>query len=147
MNNQCPPVLYAIVTGSPAASEVGALTDFAQADGWDVRDRVPDGSPFIDADTLEAWTRHPVRTQYKMPGIPDRFPPADGMLVAPITQDSLAGWAAGISDTLSPGLLVVAVGQRIPVVAVPFANPARRSFPTISHTITDRSEGVSQPLG
>jgi flavoprotein len=33
--------------------------------------------------------------------------------------NSLAKWAAGISDTLSLGLLVEAVGKRQPVLAMP----------------------------
>ncbi|MET8429410.1 flavoprotein [Nocardia sp. NPDC004860] len=115
--------------------------DLAQADGWDVCVIAsPDGSRFIDADMLEAKTGHPVRSQYKEPGTPDLFPPADGMIVAPITSNSLAKWAAGISDTLPLGLLVEAVGKRMPVVAVPFANSALRSFPAISNAITNLSE-------
>ncbi|MGH3933820.1 MAG: flavoprotein [Pseudonocardiaceae bacterium] len=43
---------------------------------------------------------HTVRHQYKEPDAPNVLPPADAMVVAPITCNSLAKWAAGISDTL-----------------------------------------------
>ncbi|RJO78036.1 hypothetical protein D5S18_07195 [Nocardia panacis] len=48
---------------------------------------------------------------------------------APITSNSLAKWAAGISDTLPLGLLVEGVGLGLPVVAVPFVNRAMLAFP------------------
>lgn len=141
MNDQGSPVLYAIVTGASVARDVGKLVDLAQADGWDVCVIAsPDGRRFIDADALAAKTGHPVRSQYKEPGTPDALPPADGMIVAPITSNSLAKWAAGISDTLPLGLLVEAVGLRLPVVAVPFANRALISFPPVGEAIRNLSE-------
>lgn len=132
MNDHGQPVVYAIVTGSPAARDIGKLVDLAHGDGWDVCVIAsPDGYRFIDADTLAAKTGHTVRHQYKEPDAPDVLPPADAMVVAPITCNSLAKWAAGISDTLPLGLLVEAVGKRQPVVAMPFSNRAQISFPAI----------------
>lgn len=132
MNNHGQPVLYTIVTGSPAARDVGKLVDLAQTDGWDVCVIAsPNGYRFIDPNSLAAKTGHPVRHQYKDPDAPDVLPPADAIVAAPITCNSLAKWAAGISDTLPLGLLVEAVGKRQPVVAMPFSNRAQISFPAI----------------
>jgi phosphopantothenoylcysteine synthetase/decarboxylase len=132
MNDRSRPVLYAIVTGSPAARDIGKLVDLAHADEWDVCVIAsPHGYQFIDADALAAKTGYPVRHQYKQPDAPDVLPPADAMVVAPITCNSLAKWAAGISDTLPLGLLVEAVGKRQPVVAMPFSNRAQINFPAI----------------
>ncbi|MGH3931287.1 MAG: flavoprotein [Pseudonocardiaceae bacterium] len=137
MNDHGQPVLYAIVTGSPAARDIGRLVDLAQTDGWDVCVIAsPNGYRFIDPDSLTAKTGHPVRHQYKDPDAPDVLPPADAMVVAPITCNSLAKWVAGISDTLPLGLLVEAVGKRQPVVAVPFSNRAQISFPAIQDAMT-----------
>ncbi|WP_378731604.1 flavoprotein [Nocardia brasiliensis] len=136
MNDQGTPVVYLIVTGSSVARDVGKLVDLAQGDGWDVCVIAsPEGRRFIDADALAAKTGHPVRSQYKEPDAPDVLPPADGMIVAPITSNSLAKWAAGISDTLPLGLLVEAVGLRVPVVAVPFVNRALISFPPVAEAV------------
>ncbi|MGH3718681.1 MAG: flavoprotein [Pseudonocardiaceae bacterium] len=136
MNDHGQPVLYAIATGSPAARDIGKLVDLAHADGWDVCVIAsPHGYRFIDASTLAVKTGHPVRHQYKEPDAPDVLPPADAMVVAPITCNSLAKWAAGISDTLPLGLLVEAVGKHQPVVAMPFSNRAQISFPAIHDAV------------
>jgi phosphopantothenoylcysteine synthetase/decarboxylase len=140
MNAQGRPVLYAIVTGSPAARAACELVDLAQADGWDVcMIASPNGRLFIDVDAVEAKTGHPVRSQYKAPDAPDVLPPADAMIAAPVTCNSLAKWAAGISDTLPLGLLVEAVGKGMPVVAVPFSNCAQISFPAVQTAIRNLS--------
>lgn len=74
MNDQGEPVLYAIVTGSPAARDVGKLVALAQADGWDVCVVAsPDGRRFIDTEQLAAQTGHIVRSQYKEPGTGESY--------------------------------------------------------------------------
>lgn len=149
MNSNGQPVLYAIVTGSPAARDVGKLVELAQHDGWDVCVIAsPNGRRFIDSDTLSVTTGHTVRSDYKDPDAPDVLPPADAMIVAPITCNSLAKWAAGISDTLPLGLLVEAVGKHRPVVAMPFSNWAQISFPAVQDAIRRLSEwGVTVLVG
>lgn len=129
------------MTGARVAHDVGTLVDLAQGDGWDVCVVAsPQGRRFIDTDELAIRTGHPVRSEYKDPDAPDALPPADGMIVAPITSNSLAKWAAGISDTLPLGLLVEAVGLGLPVVAVPFTNRALISFPPVQDAVRKLSE-------
>lgn len=149
MNEHGQPVLYAIVTGSPAARDISKLVGLAQDDGWDVCVIAsPNGYRFINAGILTAKTGHTVRHQYKQPDAPDVLPPADAMVVAPITCNSLAKWAAGISDTLPLGLLVEAVGKSQPVVAMPFSNRAQISFPAIQQAMTTlRAWGVTILVG
>ncbi|MFC6091748.1 flavoprotein [Saccharothrix lopnurensis] len=149
MNDNGQPVLYAVVTGSPAARDVDKLVDLAQADGWDVCVIAsPDGLRFIDTDALAAKTGHTVRSRYKDPYAPDILPPADAMIAAPITCNSLAKWAAGISDTLPLGLLVEAVGKHQPVVAMPFSNRAQISFPAIQDAMRKLADwGVTVLVG
>lgn len=136
MDERGRPVLYAIATGSPAARDLGRLVALAQADGWAAcAITSPDGRRFVDAEALAAATGHPVRSSYKDPAEPDALPPADGMIAAPITCNSLAKWAAGISDTLPLGLLVEAVGRGLPVVAMPFSNHAQIAFPAVQEAM------------
>ncbi|WP_067465867.1 flavoprotein [Nocardia amamiensis] len=143
------PVLYALVTGSPAARDVGKLVALAQADGWEVCVIAsPSGTRFIDVDGLAAQTGHPVRSEYKEPGTPDVLPPPDGIIAAPVTGNSVAKWAAGISDTLPLGLLVEGLGKGLPIVAVPFSNRAQMSFPAIQDGMRKLSEwGVTVLTG
>ncbi|WP_019929069.1 flavoprotein [Nocardia sp. BMG111209] len=141
MNEHGIPVLYAIVTGASVARDIGKLVDLAQSDGWDVCViSSPAGRRFIDVDELVTRTGHPVRSQYKDPGTRDVLPPADGMIAAPLTSNSLAKWAVGISDTLPLGLLIEGIGLGIPVVAVPFVNRALMSFPPIGDAVGKLSQ-------
>ncbi|MGK8512613.1 flavoprotein [Nocardia asiatica] len=143
------PVLYALVTGSPAARDVGKLIALAQADGWVACVIAsPSGTRFIDADAVAAQTGYQVRSEYKQPGTPDVLPPADGIIAAPLTGNSIAKWAAGISDTLLLGLLVEGLGKGLPIVGVPYSNRAQISFPAIQDGMRKLSEwGVTIVIG
>jgi phosphopantothenoylcysteine synthetase/decarboxylase len=149
MNEAGQRVLYAIVCGAPPARDVGKLVDLAQADGWDVCViATPDGRNFIDVEALEAKTGHTVRSYYKQPDAADELPPADAMIVAPATCNTIAKWAAGISDTLPLGLVVEAVGKGLPVVAMPFSNHAQLNFPAVAEALGKLDQwGVSVLVG
>ncbi|GGN65778.1 hypothetical protein GCM10011610_00030 [Nocardia rhizosphaerihabitans] len=125
-------VLYAIVTGASPADTVGELVELARADGWDVCVVAsPNGARFLDIEALETQTGHPVRSEFKEPGTDDLLPPADAIIAAPLTTNSLAKWATGIGDTLPLALLVEAVGAGLPVVAIPHAKQEQMNFPAI----------------
>jgi Flavoprotein len=149
VNDNGQPVLYVIVCGAPPTREVDKLADLAQADGWDVCViSSPAGMRFVDVETLEAKTGHTVRFEYKQPGTPDVLPPADALIVAPATCNTMAKWAAGISDTLPLGILVEAYGKRLPVVCLPFSNGAQLSFPAVQDAMRKLSEwGVTMLTG
>lgn len=141
VNSAGQPVLYAITTGATPARNVGQLVAIAQQAGWDVCVICsPNGRAFIDCDALAGQTGHGVRSVYKNPAAPDELPPADGMIVAPATCNTLAKWAAGITDTLPLGFVVEAIGKRLPVVAVPFSNRAQISFPAVTQAMTRLEE-------
>lgn len=130
------PVLYAVVCASPAARDVGKLVDLAHGCGWDVAVvATPDAMNFIDVPRLVAMTGHPVRCRYKLPGEPDVLPPADAMIVAPATVNTVNKWAAGIADTLALGLLVEGIGRGLPIIAVPFTNAAMARHPAFDESV------------
>lgn len=145
MSTSTQPVLYVIACGAPAARDVGRLVDLAQRDGWDVCVvATPDGAKWVDAPAVAAQTGHPVRVHYKDPDAPDVLPPADAMAVAPATCNTVNKWAAGISDTLALGLLVEAVGRRLPLVAMPFTNWEQAAHPAFGRSVAElRSWGVT----
>jgi len=138
-------VLYAIVCGSPVSRRVGVLVELAQAEGWQVCViSTPDGRKFIDVPALAAQTGFPVRSFYKDPAEPDLLPPADALVVAPATVNTINKWAAGIADTLPLGLLVEGQGKGLPIVAMPFTNVAMGSHPAFIEAIARlRSWGIT----
>jgi hypothetical protein len=101
-----------------AAAALPDFVKFAQEMGWDVGViATPDGMKFLDAARLADMTGYPVRSQYKQPDEPDVLPPADALVVAPTSFNTINIWAHGISDTLALGLLNEATGLGLPIVA------------------------------
>jgi phosphopantothenoylcysteine synthetase/decarboxylase len=115
-----------------------AFVQEAQASGWEVCViATPSALKFMDLDHLARLTGHVVRYDYKQPDEPDVLPPADAMVVAPATFNTINKWATGISDTLALGLLNEAVGLGLPVVAVPFPNIALAQHPAFRRSMAE----------
>ncbi|MGH8886789.1 MAG: flavoprotein [Egibacteraceae bacterium] len=142
-------VLYAIACAAPPARDLVQLVDLAQARGFLVcAIATPMALRFVDVATLEARTGYPVRSDYKLPGTPDVLPPADAMIVAPATFNTINKWAAGISDTLALGLLCEALGLELPIVALPFLNAAQARHPAFEPSVAKlRNAGVTVIYG
>lgn len=120
-----PSVLYLVVCGAPAASGVADLVQLAQAAGWLVRViATPMGMRFIHADQLSALTGDRVRAEFRLPGEADELLPADAVVVAPATFNTINKWAGGITDTFAAGLLCELTGLGVPIVAVPLVKDA-----------------------
>jgi len=138
-------VLYVIVCGAPPARDAGELVRLAQRDGWDVCVLAsPSGRKFTDVAALERLTGHPVRSEYKNPGEPDVLPPPDAIIVAPATVNTINKWGAGICDTLPLGILVEAIGKRLPIAALPVTNPEHAAHPAFAENLARlRSWGVT----
>lgn len=143
------PVLYAIACAAPPACDLSKLVDLAQGRGFVVcAIATPMALRFVDVAALEASTGYPVRSDYKMPGAPDVLPPANAMVVAPATFNTINKWAAGISDTLALGLLCEAIGLGLPIVALPFLNAAQARHPAFELSVTTlRGCGVTVLYG
>jgi phosphopantothenoylcysteine synthetase/decarboxylase len=140
---QAGPVLYAIACGGRPAAQMPAFASFAQQQGWDVCViATPDGTKFLDVGHLAGLTGHPVRSRYKQPDEPDVLPPADAFAIAPATFNTINKMAQGISDTLALGLINEAVGQGLPMVAVPWPNAA-----LVRHPVFERSVAALRQWG
>jgi len=141
-------VLTVIVCGAGPASEVGQLIKLAQEHGWTVHVvATPAALDFIDVPAIEALTGSPVRSQYRKPGEP-RSRPADAIIVAPATYNTINKWAQGISDTYALGILAETTALGVPIIVLPFVNsalaartPFRRSVQAL------RGEGVQILIG
>ncbi|MFG1998846.1 flavoprotein [Spirillospora sp. NPDC048911] len=114
-------VLYSIACGAPAASGLATFVELAQAAGWHVRViATPMGVKFLDVERLAALTGGPVRTDFRLPHeTSNGLPPADAIVVAPATFNTINKWALGITDTVAVGMLCEHVGMGVPTLAVP----------------------------
>jgi hypothetical protein len=133
-----PPVLYVVAAAAPPVLGISALTKAAARRGWDTcLVLTPTAARWLQADlpTLRDVTGHPIRSEYKMPGEPDLLPPADAVLVAPATSNTMNKWAAGISDTLALGLITEAIGKRLPLVAMPHLNRDQQAHPAFAASV------------
>ncbi|MEV0597639.1 flavoprotein [Nonomuraea cavernae] len=142
-------VLYVIACGAPPAREVSTLITMAQRAAWEVcLLTTPMGRRFVDTSALERLTGHPVRSDYKEPGTPDVLPSPDAIIVAPATVNTISKWALAVCDTLALGILVEAIGKRVPIVALPFTNRAHAAHPAFQeHVGKLRSWGVEVLFG
>jgi flavoprotein len=127
-------VLYAVLCAAPPTHHVRDLITAAHTRDFDLcLITTPTAGQWLadDLSELEGTTGHPVRSTYKKPTDPDVLPPADAMLVAPATFNTINKWAAGISDTLALGLINEAIGLPIPILTVPYLNDALSAHPAL----------------
>lgn len=145
MSGMTAPVLYLICCGAPPAKYADRMVDQAHERGWQVCVMTtPYGRRFVDVDRLEELTGHPVRSDYKQPEEPDALPPAQAIVVAPATVNTINKWGAGICDTVALGYLVEGIGLGLPLVAVPYSNRAHVSHPRFRENLMLlRSWGVT----
>lgn len=131
------------------AGHLRELVALAHETGWQVAVvTTPDGGKFLDQRALAAQTGHPVRSDFKSPDEGDVLPPADAILVAPATVNTVNKWACGIADTLALGLLIEGYGLGLPTVAVPYTNTAMAAHPTFRDSLRRlRSWGVRVLFG
>ena len=141
-------VLTVIVCGAGPASEVGQLIKLAQEQDWTVQViATPAALDFLDAPAIETLTGSPVRSQYRKTGEP-RSRPADAIIVAPATYNTINKWAQGISDTYALGILAETTALGVPIVVLPFVNSALAARTPFRHSLEDlRREGVHLLLG
>ncbi|MDG4832998.1 flavoprotein [Solwaraspora sp. WMMD1047] len=137
-------MLYVVACGGRSAAQlVDHLPDW-QADGW--RTCViatPMGTNFIDREKLQQVSGHVVRFAYKQPDEPDALPPADAVVIAPATFNTINKMVSGNSDTLALGILNEAIGLGLPMVAVPTPNAALARHPAFPASVaTLRSWGI-----
>ena len=145
MNDDGQLVLYLIVCGAPPAEGVPGFVVECQEMGWDVcvvPTRV--GRRFLDTGKLAKLTGHPLRDDYKFPHEEDVLPtPADAIIVAPATFNTVNKLAAAISDTVCLGILNEAIGGGLPVTLAVHTNDKLAAHPAFGRNLaTLRSYGV-----
>src|SRR5258708_178040 len=131
------PVLYWVICSAPPALDWPHAFGLLRDAGWDVCVILtPTAAGGLNTSELEAATGHTVRSAARLRGEQDDLPPADAVLVAPATFNTINKWAAGISDTLALGLLNELLGLGRPIVTVPWPNVALARHPAFGRSIS-----------
>lgn len=142
-------ILYVMPCAAGPAPYVDRLVKAAQGRGWDVwLAPTPPAMDFLDVPALEALTGHPVRARYRRPGELGKLPPADAVIVAPATYNTINKWAGGTADTHTLGLLAELTPSRIPIAVLPFVNASLAANRVFGRSVQAlRDEGVTVLLG
>jgi phosphopantothenoylcysteine synthetase/decarboxylase len=119
-------VVYLIICGAGPAPHAGEFISAAKAAGWDCHViTTPSGRGFVDVQALEETSGNPVVSEHRRPGTPRRGrPPADAVVIAPATTNTICKLAAGIADTYALDIASECIGLGVPTVVVPFVNSA-----------------------
>ncbi|WP_120721212.1 flavoprotein [Streptomyces hundungensis] len=143
--------VYVFCSAAPPVFEVATVIEALQARGWDVcLGLTPTAASWLDDSLsgLATLTGHPVRSQYKRPEEPDVWPPADAILFAPATFNSVNSWALGLTSNFVVGVVAEGVGKRIPMVAMPCVNAAFVQHPQFEQSVAVlRESGVTVLYG
>jgi phosphopantothenoylcysteine synthetase/decarboxylase len=122
---------------APPVQEWETAARQLQEDGWDLH-AIPTetAASWLDVDGLAEVTGHPVRIRPRLPDETDELPPADAVLVAPASFNTLNQWAAGINDSLALGLLNELLGLKVPIVVAMYCKAALSAHPVYRRNVT-----------
>jgi len=142
------PKLYIIGASAPPVRELADACQLAIDAGWQPYVTLtPTAAEWIDLAELQTVTGQPARVQPRRPGESDPFPPADAVLAAPLTFNTINKWAGGINDTVALGLLNELLSSELPIVAVPCVKDALRAHPAYATNLHVLEDAGVQFLG
>lgn len=128
--------VYLIASAAPPVLTIDRGISTLKDAGWTpCLILTPAAATWIDTDALADLCDGLIRIQPRLPQDSDPLPPADAILAAPVTFNTLNKWAAGISDTLALGILNEALGQDLPVTAVPCIKCTLQRHPAYGNSI------------
>ncbi len=129
-------VLYWVMCAAPPVLDWKHAADQLMGRGWAVYAvPTPTAASWLDLDRLAAVTGHLVRVHARLPHEPDPLPPANVVLLAPTTFNTINKWAAGINDTVALGLLNECLAARVPIVAAVYCKPALAAHPVFQSNV------------
>jgi phosphopantothenoylcysteine synthetase/decarboxylase len=137
-------VLYLVVCAAPATADAHSFVGLSQRADWQVHViATPLGLRFTDVEQLTVLTGDQVRSEFRMPGDAPGLPPADAVVVAPATFNTINKWANGIADTFAVSLLCELTGSGVPILAVPLLKDALATHVAFTRSLDAlRSMGV-----
>lgn len=131
-----PRVAYVIAFSAPPVLHLDEFLVILAEHGWDSYVILsPTAATWVDVPRLAEVSGHAVRVDPRIPQDQDPLPPADAIIAAPLTFNSLNKWASGISDTLALGLLNEALGLDLPIITAPCIKEALRLHPAYEASV------------
>ncbi|MFB8171419.1 flavoprotein [Kitasatospora purpeofusca] len=145
------PVLYLFGSAAPPVLSIAQVVRQAQFRGWEVvLGLTPTAASWLQDELpeLNRLTGYPVKSVYRRPGDPDVLPPADAVLFAPATMNSVNSLALGITTSWVIGFAAEAIGKGIPLTVMPCTNTALTGHPQFPRSVATLHEaGVRVLLG
>ncbi|MFF0876463.1 flavoprotein [Micromonospora aurantiaca (nom. illeg.)] len=142
--------LQVVVCGAGPSTDLLQLIHVASDRGWTVAvTATPSALDFIDSAAIEAETGIPVRSRYQASSrSPRSLPPADALVIAPATYNSINKIALGLADNYAMTSVAELIGRQVPTVIVPFVNAALAARTPFRHAVAAlRDERVRVLLG
>jgi phosphopantothenoylcysteine synthetase/decarboxylase len=142
--------LRVVVCGGGPAGAVTRLVAAAGERGWAVDVTATQNAlEFLDVAEIARISGKPVRTTYKFAPDGSRIsPPADALIVAPATFNTINKLALGIADTYPLSSVAEVIGRGVPTVVVPSVNSALAARAPFRRSVESlRAEGVRVLLG
>ena len=142
-------VLYLMICGAGPAHHIDVMVNLAIDAGWTVHCVATPAAVqhFLDLAALEKLTGNPVRTGHQGPGQP-ALPPADAVIVAPATYNTINKWASGIADTYVLTQLAELTGLGVRIAVLPFVNTALAANRVFLRSVDElRQSGITVLFG
>ncbi|MFI5840342.1 flavoprotein [Catenuloplanes sp. NPDC051500] len=112
-----------IVCGAPLATRTPDLLRALAVEGWtSIVIGTPAARAWLDPDAVRTVLGAPPQFDFRAPGEPKQGGPPDAVVVCPATFNTLNKAASGAADTYALARLCEALGEGVPVVAVPTVN-------------------------
>jgi phosphopantothenoylcysteine synthetase/decarboxylase len=112
-----------VVCGAPLAARASEVATALMDEGRSVSIvATPAALAWIDTETVAQVVGHAPLVDNRTPDEPKRRSEPDALVICPLTFNSLNKIVAGIADTYAHGVMCAALGQRVPVIAVPMVN-------------------------
>ncbi|HLI57289.1 MAG TPA: flavoprotein [Actinomycetota bacterium] len=136
------PAVYLVVSGAGPTADIALLLTLAGEAGWTVCVTATGaGAAPLDVAQVAPLSPYPLRLDYEKPS--PLWPPADLVIVAPATFNTLNKLAAGIADSIGLSLIAECLGLDVPTVVAPSLNPALARHPRYRASVEQlRSWGV-----
>jgi len=112
-----------IVCGAPLTGRTPDLLRALLDDGWAVSVvATPSALAWLDGPAVERLTGALPKSEFRDPQQPKQGGPSDAVVVCPATFNTVNKAAAGAADSYALAQLCEALGEGVPVVAVPMVN-------------------------